>query len=204
MTSVTPPPTLWLLHWSRTGPHPRLTLLAVDGADATRAEETAAACFVRTGVPASWLGADAATRREVVRGCRTVPALGMVHLEDDEPGRAAAESLRLSLTQAAGECPRSPRPEVFRAREQGVLVALSTVPAGLLPEAERVARSVLDSPPAVFAGPGEWPALRALTALTAVVCQETETLELPEGEDLLDIYDQYSVGGLGTDFLSGE
>lgn len=61
-------------------------------------------------------------------------------------------------------------------------------------------RTVLGERLATFAQEEEWSALRRLTALTAIVCEETETLELPEDEDLLDIYDQYSVGGLSASF----
>ncbi|MBV9025410.1 MAG: hypothetical protein JO362_16830 [Streptomycetaceae bacterium] len=195
MREVTSDQMLWLLHWNEAGPHSRLTLLAVNGDETMQAENEAAACFARTCVPASWVGATAATRRQVVQSCRTVPTLAVIHLEDDESGRAAGESLRLSLMQAAEECPR---PDPSRPRKQEIVVALSTASAGDLSEAESVVRAVLGERLTAFAQQEEWSALRRLTALTAIVCEETETLELPEDEDLLDIYDQYSVGGLGS------
>ncbi len=206
MREVTSDQMLWLLHWNEAGPHPRLTLLAVNGDEAIRAEHAAAvclACFSHTGVPASWIGATAATRRQVVQGCRTVPTLAMIHLEDEGAGRTAGESLQLSLMQAAEECPRpdpSRGPDPSRPRERKVVVALGTAPASNLSEAEGVVRATLGERLTAFAQREEWSALRTLTALTALVCQETETLKLPEDEDLLDIYDQYSVGGLSAPF----
>ncbi|MFE3650415.1 hypothetical protein [Streptomyces sp. NPDC059152] len=188
---------LWLLHSNTERPQPQFTMLVVDGADALRAESAAAAAFERTGAPRSWLGASSAVRRRLVGECRTVPTVELIHLADEKPGHASAQSFQLSLAQIAEEGPLASR---SRAGSQQVVMALTTVPPGVPPTAAEAVRAVLGRRFAGFAGPTQWPGLRTLTALTNVVCQETATLDLADDEDLLSIYDQYSVGALSTDF----
>ncbi|MEU2359477.1 hypothetical protein ACFU90_07190 [Streptomyces noursei] len=185
MREVTEERMLWLLHSDTSSHHPQLTLVAIDGADASRAERTARTAFERTPAPRSWLESSPLVRRRLVGACRTVPTIELIHLADVEPAHLPEESFRLCLSQIAEEGPGG-----------RFVVALTTVPQDNRATAAEAARGVLRDRIDGFASPEQWVGLRALAALTNVVCRETATVDLPDDEDLLAVYDRYTVGEL--------
>ncbi|MCZ1012186.1 hypothetical protein [Streptomyces lydicus] len=186
---------LWLFHANTDAPHPQFTLLAVDGADALRAESAATAAFERTAAPHSWLAASPPVRRRLVQDCRSVPTVALIHLADQNPGHSSAQALRLSLAQLAEEGPSG---SWSGTGSQQIAITLTTVPHGDASMATEAVRAALGQRFAGVAGPDQWPGLHMLTTLTSVACQETAALDLADDEDLLTIYDQYTVGELSA------
>ncbi|MEW2132945.1 hypothetical protein [Streptomyces sp. NPDC005435] len=179
---------IWVLDWNPAAPA-QLTTLAVSGEHADMAERTAASALAGTAGLTSWLDLPASLRRQLVRACRSVPALGLYCVMDEEPPAVPCSGF---LRDAAADTVERFR---FRPHSRSAGGLLLADPLDEL-------RDVLSSP---LAGMELWPhctrnlpGLRELVRLTAVCCRETAcTTDLPGDEDLLEIYDTFVVGGLG-------
>ncbi|MER7919835.1 MULTISPECIES: hypothetical protein [unclassified Streptomyces] len=159
--------------WTPSAPG-QLTTLAVSGERAEAAERVAAAALGGTAELTSWLELPADARRRLVGACRSVPTLGMHCVRGEERTGTAPDGFR----QAAAD----DTAEQFLSRLPGRA-------------ADHRTRFVTDS---------SFPGLRELARLTALVCRETyDRTDVPEDEDLLEIYETYSVGSLSASAPAG-
>ncbi|MFF5444063.1 hypothetical protein [Streptomyces sp. NPDC012888] len=163
------PRVVCVLDWHGEPPY-GLTAVGVAADRLAAAEALASAALAGLVPPPTWEGADPALRKRVVRACRPIPTEGLWHVSDDRPAVPPDRSHEDCLHQLATEWPHAALPP--------------TPPAHPSPGG-----------PAV---PGEsaLPGLTALARLTALVCRMPPGVDLAAEEDLLDIYDTYTVGGL--------
>ncbi|GII34631.1 hypothetical protein [Planotetraspora mira] len=179
-------PNLCVLRWDRPG---QMTVLALPGDRIAEGERVAIAALGEDLPDPRWNGLATAERRTVVRACRSVPTLGLYVLFDERDAADEADSLHRCLAQAV---------------EEFLQPMLSGAPWEALPSgAARELRDAARSMPWPGSAPARWrpesslPGLRGLVTLTALACRETLTeVNIPQDEDLLDIYDTYSVGAL--------
>lgn len=190
MRQVTGEAILCVIDWNPS--HPRqLTTLFVDGDSSDAAERAAASALTGTAGLTSWLALPTATRKRLVRTCRSIPALGLDCVIDEEQAEATSDFLPCAVQDTV---------EQFLPRFRGwgeVHVALG--------HPSKEFRDAVQSNLQIagiefqFLDGSRFPGLCELARLSALVCRETECkVDTPEGEDLLEIYHTYAVGGLSS------
>ncbi|MFE2583851.1 hypothetical protein [Streptomyces sp. NPDC059378] len=167
----------------------RLTVVAVAADEVEAAERRARAALAGRAVPADWSALPSAARRRVVRACRVIPAIGMHGIVDDErPRELRGDFLGRALRDAVEQFLE---PGLGDARRQVILG-----PGGAVLGEAVVRDPWFTSGLSHTADSSGFEGLRALTEWTAACWSAPDVNDQPEDEDLLDIYDRYSVGGL--------
>ncbi|MBW8794282.1 MAG: hypothetical protein JF597_12005 [Streptomyces sp.] len=168
-----------------------MTTLALGSETTDAAERVAMAAPAGERGIVSWFDLPAVARQNVVRACRPIPTLGMYCVIDDEHVEGNEEFLRCAIQDTV---------EQFLERFHGwsdIHVALGDPSADFRDPLEIGLRTAGIEPH--FTEDSLFPGLRALIRLTALVCRETKSrADIPEDEDLLEIYDTYTVGSLSS------
>lgn len=177
---------LCVIHWDPSHPY-QLTTFAVRGDRSDAAEGLAASALADVSGLTSWLGLTAVTRQNLVRACRSIPTLGMHCAIDDEHIEGEDNFLRCAVQDMV---------EQFMQRFEGwgeMHMALESPSTAFRTPVETNLQTAGVTPR--FLEYSVFPGLRNLVRLTAMVCRETEyRVDIPESEDLLEIYDTYQVG----------
>lgn len=186
MYQVTAKAPLCVIHWDPSHPY-QLTSLAVSGDRTDSSERVAASALTGASGLTSWLDLPASARQSLVRACRRIPTLGMYCVIDDEQVEGRDEFLRCAIQDTV---------EQFLQRFHGwndIHVALGQPSMAFRDTVETELQTAGIKPH--FADNSLFPGLRDLIRLTALACRETEyRVDIPEDEDLLEIYDTYQVG----------
>lgn len=191
MRQVTADAILCVSDWDPSVPC-QLTTLAVSGHEAGAAERAAVFALAGAAGHTSWLDLPAALRQRLVRACRGVPALGMYCLMDDVRAVTAGNDFLRGAIEETAEQFLSP---LLGRRDLRVVLGSSSEE---LQGAVRSNFRIGDARPR-FMEASSFPGLCELARLTAVVCRETQDrVDIPEDEDLLDMYDTYTVGSLSS------
>ncbi|MFD8809238.1 hypothetical protein [Streptomyces sp. NPDC059597] len=185
-----------VLDWNPATPA-QLTTLAVTGEQADTAERVAASASAGTAGTvgtvgrASWPALPVSVRRRLVRTWRSVPTLGLYCIIDEAPpGAPPSGFLRAAVADTAEQFA-----PLRHARTAGGL--LLTEPSEEVCEALSTAPSWEAGTRSPFPPQTSFPGLRELVRLTALFCRENQyRTDIPDDEDLLGIYDTYTVGGL--------
>jgi len=169
----------------------KLTAVAVDARRAVEAERKAIGALEREGECSSWVGLSPSDRMRIVRDCRSIPTVGLYFLIDDgdapeEKNDFARDALADVAEQFLSGLPGSENCAMVLSDSASVLHSQATKNPWTVSSGIRV----LDDT--------SFPGLRELTRLSSLACGETLTeIGGPPDEDLLDIYDTYTVGALG-------
>lgn len=186
MYQVAADATLCVLHWDASHPY-QLTSFAVSGDRADTAERVASTALTDASGLTSWLGLPAVARQNLVRACRPIPTLGMYCVIDDEHVEGREDFLRSAIQDTV---------EQFLQRFHGrsdIHVILGNPSKDFRDTLEANLQTAGIEPH--FTENSLFPGLRDLIRLTALVCRETEyRVDIPEDEDLMEIYDTYQVG----------
>ncbi|MEU6200694.1 hypothetical protein [Streptomyces sp. NPDC047061] len=190
MYRVTAGPILCVIDWDPSRPN-QLTTLAV-GSDRTDiAERKAATALADAPGLTSWLGLPVTARQSLVRACRPIPTLGMYCVIDDEQAVEGGDFLRCAVEDTVAQF-------LHRFRGWSELHIALAQPSEGLEEAVAAPLRAEGTDPR-FVQNEVFPGLRRLARLSALVCRETEyRVDIPEDEDLLEIYDTYAVGSLSS------
>ncbi|MGW3956536.1 hypothetical protein ACWEKM_37835 [Streptomyces sp. NPDC004752] len=164
----------------------------MSGEKADAAERAATSALTETAGLTSWLALPVSVRRQLVRACRSVPTLGMYCVIDDEwSSTTRSDFLQAAVDETA---------EQFLSFLPGRTAChlLLTEPSEEFHDALRSDFWDEGTRPR-FIERSSFPGLRELVRLTAVACRETQDrTDAPEDEDLLEIYDTYTVGALSS------